>query len=58
MKRIMCPKCGCLVEYNDKTVWEGNREFEDVNCPNCGEHLDRVFIDGSPNERIVNENNT
>jgi len=53
MKKVKCPKCGCTVEYNDKAVWEGNREFEDVDCPNCNEHLDRVYTDGLPNPRIV-----
>lgn len=53
MKRVKCPKCGCTVEYNDKSVWEGNRDFEDVECPNCNEHLDRVFTDGFPNPRVV-----
>lgn len=53
MKRVKCPKCGCTVEYNDKSVWEGNRDFEDVKCPNCNEHLDRVFTDGFPNPRVV-----
>lgn len=55
MKRIVCPKCGKVIEYYDKSVWEGNRDFEDVNCPNCDEYLIRVFTDGSPNPRIVSE---
>lgn len=32
MKKINCPNCGCTVGYNDKSNWEGNRDFEDVNC--------------------------
>jgi endogenous inhibitor of DNA gyrase (YacG/DUF329 family) len=53
MKIVKCPNCGCTVEYNDKSIWEGNRELEDVECPYCKELLDRVFIDGSPTPRIV-----
>ena len=56
MKRVKCPKCGCIVEYNDKSVWEGNRDFEEVKCPNCKEQLDRIFMDGFPNPRIVESN--
>lgn len=53
MKRIVCPVCGSTIEYNDKSIWEGNRDFEDINCPNCNEFLDRVFTDIFPNPHIV-----
>ena len=36
VKRVMCPKCGAICEYDDKSVWEGNRDFEDVECQICG----------------------
>lgn len=55
MKRIMCPKCGAKIEYEDKSIWEGNRDFEDVNCPKCDEYLTRVFTDLSPNPRIIED---
>ncbi|WP_022750624.1 hypothetical protein [Lachnobacterium bovis] len=53
MKRVQCPNCGAIVEYDDKSVWEGNRDFEEVNCPNCDEYLTRVFTDGFPNPHII-----
>ena len=56
LRCITCPKCGKKIEYEDKSVWEGNRDFEDVNCPNCGEYLTRVFTDLFPNPRIVDDN--
>ena len=58
MKQVTCPKCGCTVEFDDKSVWEGNRDFEDVNCPNCKEYLTRVFTDGFPNPRVIKRNQT
>ena len=55
MRRVTCPKCGKLVEYEDKSTWEGNRDFEDVNCPSCDEHITRVFTNLLPNPRIVDD---
>lgn len=56
MKRIICPNCGCTVEYNNESKWEGNRDFEDVKCPECQEYLTRVFTDLFPNPHIVIRN--
>ncbi|MCR5349690.1 MAG: hypothetical protein K6E20_01720 [Acholeplasmatales bacterium] len=56
MKIIICPKCGCKVEYENKSIWEGNRELEEVNCPNCDYLLDKVFTDLNPNPKIVKSN--
>lgn len=56
MPIIKCPKCGSLVKYDNKSVWEGNRDFEEVLCPKCGEYLARVFTDGDPNPHLVDEN--
>lgn len=53
MKRVVCDECKTVIEYEDKSMWEGNREFEDVNCPVCGNHLDRIFTDLVPNPRVV-----
>ncbi len=55
MKRIVCPKCGKTIEYDDRSIWEGNRDFEDVNCPNCDEFLTKVFTDGIVYPRIVDD---
>ena len=56
MKIVICPNCGCKVEYESKSIWEGNRELEEVNCPNCNHLLDKVFTDLNPNPKIVKSN--
>ena len=53
IKRVICPECGSECEYDNKSVWEGNREFEDFGCPVCGHVLDRVFTDQLPNVRLI-----
>ena len=53
VKRVMCPKCGAICEYDDKSVWEGNRDFEDVECPICGYVLATVFTDLLPKARVI-----
>ena len=58
MAKIQCSKCGSIIEYNDKSVWEGNRDLEEVYCPKCNEYLTKVFIDGFPNPYIVKEGDT
>ena len=30
--RVTCDKCGSISEYDDKSIWEGNREHEDIEC--------------------------
>lgn len=44
---------GNTIEYEDKSVFEGNREFEEVVCPVCGNELCQVFTDLLPNPRVV-----
>lgn len=39
VKTVVCEKCGNTIEYEDKSVFEGNREFEEVVCPVCGNEL-------------------
>lgn len=56
MEIIICPKCGCKVAYNKKSVCEGNRDSEDVNCPNCNYLLDCVFTDLNPNPIVIEKN--
>ena len=34
-KKVTCDKCKSILEYDDKSVWEGNRDFEDITCPIC-----------------------
>jgi predicted RNA-binding Zn-ribbon protein involved in translation (DUF1610 family) len=53
MARTTCVSCGALIEYDDKSVWEGCRDFESVNCPHCGAYVTRVFTDGVPCPRVV-----
>lgn len=43
IKRVICPECRSECEYDNKSDWEGNREFEDFKCPVCGYVLDTVF---------------
>ena len=43
VKTVVCEKCGNTIEYEDKSVFEGNREFEEVVCPVCGNELCQVF---------------
>lgn len=31
--RVTCDRCGSISEYDDKSIWEGNREHEDIECP-------------------------
>ncbi len=53
VKTVVCEKCGNTIEYEDKSVFEGNREFEEVVCPVCGNELCQVFTDLFPNPRVV-----
>lgn len=53
LRRIICNKRRAELEYDDKSVWEGNRDFEQVFCPICGNEVDSVFTDLIPIVRIV-----
>ena len=55
--QVTCKKCGSLLEYDDKSVWEGNRDFEDVDCPVCGEVIATVFTDLIPTARLIKKGN-
>lgn len=48
----MCDKCQSVIEYEDKYVWEGNRNHEDVCCPKCGAVVASVFTDLIPLVKI------
>ena len=51
--RVTCNKCGSISEYDDKSVWEGNREHEDIGCPVCGCIIGSAFTDLVPVVRLI-----
>lgn len=54
MKRqVICEKCEPVLEYDDGSVWLGNREREDISCPICKNIVDTVFTDLIPNVRVI-----
>lgn len=53
IRREICPQCGSECEYDDKSVWEGNREMEDFCCPVCDYVLATVFTDQIPHVRLI-----
>ena len=56
MKRqVVCGKCGANLEYDDKSVWLGNRDHEDICCPVCKNVVDTVFTDLIPTVRVINK---
>lgn len=52
-KKVICDKCNSELEYEDKSVWEGNREREQVCCPVCVNEVASVFTDLIPQVRVV-----
>lgn len=52
-RRVVCDNCKSLLEYDDRSVWLGNREREDVPCPVCKNIVDTVFTDLIPNVRVI-----
>lgn len=55
LRRIRCKECNSLVEYDNRSIVEGNRDFENINCPKCGTYLTRVFTDLTPSVQLVDE---
>lgn len=51
--RVICDGCGSELEYDDKSVWEGNREHEDYECPICGTVVGSAFTDAIPTVRVI-----
>ena len=47
-----CSKCGKKIRIEENDTMPGCREHEDVDCPNCGEHLTSVFTSGIPRAYI------
>lgn len=54
-KRVACSECGAICEYDDRSVWEGNREFEEFKCPVCGNVLATVFTDQIPKVKLISK---
>lgn len=54
-KRITCNNCNSLLEYDDKSIHEGNRDFEEITCPICKTFVTRVFTDLTPIAYVVKE---
>lgn len=52
-KTVTCKKCGSVLEYDDKSIWEGNRENEELECPVCKNVIGYVFTDLIPTIRVI-----
>jgi len=52
-RRVTCKECRAVLEYDDKSVWEGNRDREDVVCPKCQTIVDHVFTDSIINVVVI-----
>lgn len=50
-----CEKCGAVLEYENRSVMEGCRDFEDVVCPVCHNIIDTVFTDLIPIARVIKD---
>lgn len=55
-KKVTCPKCSSVLEYDARSVHEGNRDFEDFDCPICGYNIATVFTDLLPVVRVISKN--
>lgn len=53
LKKVICDKCNSILEYDDKSIWEGNRDFEDFICPVCRNIVATVFTDQIPVVRLI-----
>lgn len=49
---VTCTRCGAVCEYDDKSAWEGNRDFENVDCSKCENVIGRVFTDLDPRSSL------
>lgn len=50
---VICPQCGVICEYDDHSIWEGNREQEEFICLECRYVLATVFTDQIPSVRLI-----
>lgn len=54
MKRqVVCESCNSVLEYDDRSVWLGNRDHEDIPCPVCKKIVDTVFTDQITIVRVI-----
>lgn len=54
MKRIVtCPKCGAVCQYDDSSVFLGQRDKEEVLCPECMSVLATVVTDQIPVAQLI-----
>lgn len=51
--RVTCPNCVSLVEYDDRSVWEGNKEHEEFICPVCQAVIGTAFTDQIPHVTLI-----
>ena len=58
IRRTICSTCGVKCEYDDKSVWEGNREIEILHCPACNSVIGKVFTDLNPIVRILEKDDS
>lgn len=54
-KRITCDNCKSLLEYDNKSIHEGHRDFEEITCPICKAVVARVFTDLTPVAYVIKE---
>ena len=57
-RRTTCENCGAILEYDDKSVWLGNRDREDIYCPECETVVDTIFTDQIPIVHVIKKGNT
>ena len=50
---VTCEKCGSVAEYGTSSKWESNRDFEDIECPEYKNIVERVFTDLIPQVRLI-----
>lgn len=53
MRFAKCSYCGTELEIDECDTMPGNREMEDVLCPECGCVVTRVFTSGIPKTTVV-----
>jgi len=56
--KITCPICNSILEYENKSICEGNREREEVKCPICNNIVASVFTDLLPDIRLIKDGNS